>query len=59
MSTIWQFIATFALPAPLGLLLLLNLPVPKYVASVEFASAGMLEQPVFLHGRLCCCCAQV
>lgn len=33
MSTIWQFIATFALPAPLCLLLLLNVPVPKYVVS--------------------------
>jgi hypothetical protein len=34
MSTIWQFIASFALPAPLGLLLLLNLPIPKYVVVV-------------------------
>jgi len=34
MSTIWQFIATFALPAPLCLLVLLNLPIPKYVFSI-------------------------
>ena len=34
MSTIWHFIASFALPAPLGLLLLLNLPIPKYVVVV-------------------------
>ena len=32
MSTIWQFIATFALPAPLCLLVLLNLPIPKCVS---------------------------
>ena len=31
MASLWQFIATFALPAPIGLLILLNLPVPKYV----------------------------
>ncbi|MEO2192043.1 MAG: hypothetical protein ABGY24_06340 [bacterium] len=30
MASLWQFIATFALPAPIGLLILLNLPVPKY-----------------------------
>lgn len=31
MSTVWGLVATFALPAPLALLLLLNLPVPKSV----------------------------
>ena len=36
MSTIWGLIATFALPMPLVLLVLLNLPLPKYVAVKRF-----------------------
>jgi hypothetical protein len=31
MSTVWGLVATFALPTPLALLMLLNLPVPKSV----------------------------
>ncbi|WPT13814.1 hypothetical protein PSENEW3_00001653 [Picochlorum sp. SENEW3] len=47
MSTIWQFIATFALPAPLGLLLLLNLPVPKpFKKSAVSIVARVFEVPL-------------
>ena len=41
MTSLWQFIATFALPAPLALLILLNVPVPK---SLKKTTVGLVAR---------------
>ena len=47
MASLWQFIATFALPAPLALLILLNSPVPKSLKkTVLLLVARIFEFPV-------------